>query len=142
MPLWLVPSELMSTRAPAPERERAFPEEGFLAWLDETNTPALISQQREQFYAYCFEFGIAGSGSTREAAIEDATGLLVRYLLVSFSEGRSYKEAKKSPPLRIRFKSWLLLAWGKLTSIGPSLSKLGRLISIPTTSPDAKRLAH
>jgi len=132
----------MGMHVPVAAKSKAFPEEEFLTWLDETSTPALISERHGQFYAYCFEFGIAGSGPTREAAIEDATGLLVRYLVVSFSEGRSYREAKKSPPAGVRFKSSLLLAWSKLTRIGPSLSKLGRLISIPTTSPDAGRLAH
>lgn len=143
MPFRLVPSGAMGTsEAPAATKPEIPPGEEFLAWLGETSTPALISERHEQFYAYCFELGIAGSGSTREAAIEEATDLLVSYLAVSFSEGRSYEEAKKPPPLQVRVRSWVWVAWGKLLRIGPSLSRLGRLISVPTTSPNSRRLAH
>lgn len=143
MPSRLVPSKTMSTpEAPAVGRPGISSKEEFLEWVGEASTPALISERHEQFYAYCFEFGIAGSGPTREAAVEEATDLLVSYLAVSFSEGRSYGEAKKPPPFQIRVRSWVWVAWGKLLRIGPSLSRLGRLISVPTTSPNARRLAH
>lgn len=129
-------------QAPATAGPQA-PKQAFLAWLDETSTRALISEDHGRYYAHCFEFGIAGSGATKDEAIEDATALLVRYLVVSYSEGRSYRETKKSPPVRIRLKSWYLAARTKLLwGIGPSLSRLGWLISVPTTNPDTQRLAH
>lgn len=128
---------------PAVADPQASPEEEFLSWLGETSTPALISESHERYYAYCFEFGIAGSGTTKDEAIQDAVGLLVRYLAVSFSEGRSYRETKKSPPARIRLRSWYLVARAKLLRrIKPSLSRLGWLISVPTTNRDTQRLAH
>lgn len=121
----------------------AFSEEEFLAWLGEDSTPALISEGHQQYHAYCFEFGIAGSGATKDEAIQDAVGLLVRYLLVSFSEGRPYQEAKKSPPAQIRLRSWYLVARTRLLRrLKPPLSRLGWLISVPTTNRDAQRLAH
>jgi hypothetical protein len=133
----------MSTReVPAATETRAFPEEKFLAWLDESSTPAFVSVHRKQYYAYCFEFGIAGCGSTREEAIQDATVLLVKYLIVCFSEGRRYEDAKKSPPMRIRLKSRFLAMRAKLSRIGPSLSRLDWPISVPTTSLDVQHLAH
>lgn len=119
------------------------PEQALRSWLEETSTPALISERRGRYYAHCFEFGIAGSGATRDEAIDDASGLLVRYLAVSFSEGRSYRETKKSPPVRIRLQSWYLRASAKLLrQIRPSLSRLGGLISVPTTNRDTQPLAH
>jgi predicted RNase H-like HicB family nuclease len=129
-------------KVPAAAELPAFPEEDFLTWLGEPSTPALISERHKQYYAYCFEFGIAGSGATRDEAIEDASDLLVRYLVVSFSEGRPYQETKKSPPLLVRLRSWYLVAQTKLLRIKPSLSRLGGLISVPTTNHDAQRLAH
>jgi hypothetical protein len=128
---------------PAPAERQAFPEDKFLAWLDEDSTTALISESHDRYYAYCFEFGIAGSGPTKEEAVEDAVSLLMRYLVVSFSEGRSYRGAKKSPPKRIRLRSWYLVVRAKLLRrIRPSLSRLGGLISVPTTNRDTQPLIH
>lgn len=117
-------------------------EEEFLAWLGEDSTVALISEDHKRCYAYCFEFGIAGSGATKDEAVEDVGKLLMRYLVVSFSEGRSYRDSKKTPPKRIRLRSWYLVAQAKLLRGIEPLSRLGRLISVPTNSPDAQRLAH
>lgn len=123
--------------------QEVFPEEEFRAWLDEDSTKALISKEHGQFYAYCFEFGIAGSGATKEEAVDDAVRLLMHYLVVSFSEGRPYQDAKKPPPKRIRLRSWYLFARAKLLRrLRPSLSRLGWLTSVPTTHRDTHRLAH
>lgn len=132
-----------ASNTPAPAERQAFPEDEFLAWLDEDSTTALISESHDRYYAYCFEFGIAGSGATRQEAVGDAVNLLMRYLVVSFSEGLPYRDAKKSPPKRIRLRSWYLVARTKLLRrIRPSISRLGGLISVPTTNRDTQRLAH
>jgi hypothetical protein len=121
---------------------RAFSEADFLGWLDETSTPALISTGHDQYYALCVEFGIAGSGATKDEAIEDAVNLLMRYLAVSYSEGRSYRDSKKAPPARVRLRSWYLLGRRKLLrGVRPKLSRLGWLISVPIDR-DTRRLAH
>lgn len=134
----------MSVReTPVPEERQAFSEDEFLAWLDEDSTTALISESHDRSYAYCFEFGIAGSGATKEEAVDDAVNLLMRYLVLSFSEGRPYRDSKKSPPKRVRLRSWYLVARTKLLRrIKPSLSRLGGLTSVPTTNRDMHRLAH
>lgn len=142
MPNSLLVSENMDARQ-ASSAEPQDSKQKFLAWLDETSTRALISEDRGRFYAHCIEFGVAGSGATKEEAIEDATALLVRYLVVSYSEGRSYRETKKSPPVGIRLRSLYLVARTKLLhGIRPSLSRLDWLISVPTTNLDSQRLAH
>lgn len=131
----------MSTRnCPAPSIDQISSDE-FLSWLEENSTTALVSEKHDRYYAYCFEFGIAGSGETEREAVEDAANLLVRYLVTNFSEGRSYRDAKKRPPAQIRLRSWYLLARHKMRGVRP-LSRLGGLISVPTTSNDAHRLAH
>lgn len=128
---------------PVSARRETFPEDEFLAWLDEDSTTALISESHGRYYAYCFEFGIAGSGATKEEAVDDAVNLLMRYLVLSFSEGRPYRDSKKSPPRRVRLRSWYLAARTKLfRRIKPSLSRLGWLTSVPTTNHDIQRLAH
>jgi hypothetical protein len=125
-----------------PAERQAFPEHEFLAWLDEETTTALISEDHDQYYAYCVEFGISGSGSTKEAAVQDAVTLLMSYLVVSFSEGRPYQSAKKRPPTRIRLKSWYLIARRKVLRKIKPLSRLGWLTSVPTTNHDSHRLAR
>lgn len=125
---------------PATADQQAFPEQEFLAWLGEDSTPALVSESHDQFYAYCVEFGIAGSGATKEAAVQDAVNLLMRYLLVSFSEGRSYRESKKRPSARIRLQSWYLIARRKFLRKIKPLSRLGWLTSVPTTNHDSHQL--
>lgn len=134
----------MSAReTPVSAERQAFPEDEFLAWLDETSTPLLISESHDRFYAFCVEFGIAGSGATRQDAREDAIQLLMSYLVISFSEGRPYREAKKAPPKRVRLRSWYLVARTKLLRrMKPPLSRLGWLTSVPTTNRDTRRLAH
>jgi hypothetical protein len=128
---------------PAHAERSVLSEAAFLNWLDEMSTPALISMSHDRYYAFCVEFGISGSGATKDEAISDARGLLMGYLAVSFSEGRSYRDSKKSPPKRIRLQSWYLLARTKfLRQLKPSLSGLGWLISVPTTDHDTHRLAH
>lgn len=128
---------------PAYAERPVLSEKDFLDWLDEMSTPALISISHDRYYAFCVEFGISGSGATKDEAIDDATGLLMRYLAVSCSEGRSYRDSKKSPPKGIRLRSWYLLARTKfLRRLKPSLSRLGWLISVPTTDHDTHRLAH
>lgn len=128
---------------PAHTERPALSEADFLNWLDEKSTPALISASHNRYYAFCVEFGISGSGATRDEAARDAADLLMRYLAVSFSEGRSYQDSKKSPPKRVRLQSWYLLARTKLLRrLKPSLSRLGGLISVPTTDHDAHPLAH
>lgn len=145
-----------STHAAAPNG--AFPKSDFLAWLDETTTLALVSASDDRHYAFCLEFGIAGSGSTKDAAISDAKNLLMGYLMASFSEGRSYRDSKKRPPKRIRLQSWYLKVRVKLlrgiktspaergTHVGrgrPALgSRLEGLISVPTTDRDLHHVAH
>jgi hypothetical protein len=132
----------MSVReSPVPAEQQAFPEQEFLAWLDEDSTAALISESHDQFYAYCVEFNIAGSGATKDAAVEDAVRLLMRYLVVSFSEGRPYRDTKKSPPARIRLQSWYLIARRRFLRKIKPLSRLGWLTSVPTTNHDSHRLA-
>ena len=114
-----------------------------LEWVDEEATPALISSSRGRFYAHCVKFGIAGSGDTADEAIQDVTEILIRYLAVSFSEGRSYKEATKPAPIRIRLQSWYLRARAKASrKVKPSLSRLGGLTFVPTIDHEAQRLAH
>lgn len=127
---------------PATAEQMAFPEDAFLAWLDENSTTALISERHHQFYAHCVEFGIAGSGATREEAVDDAVNLLMRYLVASFSEGRSYRDTKKRPPARLRARSWYLFLRTKLLRGIKPLPRLGWLISVPTNNRDAQRLAH
>ena len=128
---------------PAQAERPALCEADFRDWLDETSTPALISKSHDRYYAYCVEFGVAGSGDTKDDAIGDATDLLIRYLAASFTEGRSYRKSKKRPPLGIRLRSWYLLARRRfLRRLKPSLSRLGWLISVPTTDHDIHRLAH
>lgn len=110
----------------------------FLAWLDEMSTPAVISASHGQYYAFCVEFGISGSGATKDEAISDATELLMRYLAVSFSEGRLYRDSKKSPPARIRIRSWYLFARAKFSRRPkPPPSHSGWLISVPMAEHDA-----
>jgi hypothetical protein len=130
-------------QTPATVERQAFSEDQFLAWLDETTTPALISESHDQFYAYCVEFGVAGSGATEDEALDDAINLLMSYLLVSFSEGRSYRKTKKAPPAKVRLRRWYLLARKRLLGrIRPSLSRLGGLVSVPTTNRNSQPLAH
>lgn len=121
--------------------QQAFSEQKFHSWLDEKTTPVLIFESHNQFYAYCVEFGVSGSGATKEAAKQDAVDLLMRYLLVSFSEGRSYQAAKKRPPARIRLQSWYLFVRRKFLRKIKPLSRLGWLTSVPTTNHDTHRLA-
>jgi hypothetical protein len=121
---------------------QAFPEDQFLAWLDEDSTPALISESHGRYYAYCVEFGIAGSGATKDEALSDAVGLLMRYLIVCFSEDRPYRESKKSVPASLRLRSWYLFLRAKLLRKIKPLSRLGWLTSVPTTNHGSHRLAH
>jgi hypothetical protein len=123
-------------------KQSAFSDDEFLAWLDEDSTLALVSESHDRYYAYCVEFGIAGSGATREEAIDDAVNLLMRYLAVSFLEGRPYRDAKKPPPKRIRLRSLYLLARKRFLRQIKPLSRLGGLTSVPTTKLDPQRLAH
>jgi predicted RNase H-like HicB family nuclease len=129
---------------PASAERQVFPEADFREWLDEEGTPALISTSRDQYYAYCVKFGIAGSGKTQDEAIQDATELLMRYLMVSFLEGRPYRASKKRPPLRIRLQTWFWELQQKFQRITPPLSHVGRLISVPTAASnyDAHPLVH
>lgn len=127
---------------PAPAERVSFSEDNFLAWLGEMDTPALISTGHDRYYAFCVEFGIAGSGATKDEAIKDATHLLMRYLLVSFAEGRLYRDSKKAPPMRVRLQSWYLVARKRfLRRVRPPLSRLGWLVSVPTTDRDTHSLA-
>lgn len=126
--------------SPASAERQAFPEQDFLAWLDEDSTTVLISESHDQFYAYCVDFGISGSGLTEEAAVDDAVNLLMLYLDVSFSEGRRYRDTKKSPPPRIRLQAWYLIARRKALRKFKPLSRLGWLTSVPTTNHDSHRL--
>ena len=140
----LIPCAFMDARqTPADAERKAFSEADFLAWLDEDSTPALVSKDHDRFYAYCVEFGIAGSGRTKDEAVANAVNLMMRYLVLSFCEGRTYRDAKKPPPIRIRIRSWYLVVRTKLLrGIKPPLSRLGGLISVPTTNRDTRRLAH
>ena len=132
-----------ASSSPAATERNVFSESDFLDWLGETSTPALISTSHGRYYAFCVEFGIAGSGSTEDAAVGEATSLLMRYLVASFSEGRSYRDSKKSPPRWIRLRSWYLIARTRLSRrVKPPLSRIGGLISVPTTDRDLHRLAH
>jgi hypothetical protein len=132
-----------ASQTPANAERKAFPEAEFLNWLDEDTTPALISEGHGQFYAYCVEFGVAGSGATEDEALADAINLLMSYLVISFSEGQTYRKAKKAPPAKVRFRRWYLLARKKsLGRIRPSLSRLGGLVSVPTTNRNSQPLAH
>jgi predicted RNase H-like HicB family nuclease len=135
-------SNVSAPKTPAIAERQALPEDKFLAWLDEDSTTALISRSHGQYYAHCVEFGIAGSGATKEEAVDDAVNLLMRYLVVSFSEGRPYQDSKKSPPARLRLRSWYLYVRTKLLRGIKPLSRLGWLISVPTTNRDSQRLAH
>jgi hypothetical protein len=108
----------------------------FHQWLDQEGTPALISRDHGQYYAYCYEFGVAGMGPSEAEAIKDAERLLVRHLVVSYLQGCSYQAARKRPPARVRLKaSYLELRRRFLRGIRPPLSRVGRLISVPTESP-------
>jgi predicted RNase H-like HicB family nuclease len=128
---------------PASAERHTFSEADFLDWLDETSTPALISTSHDRYYAFCVEFGVAGTGATEDEAVRDATSLLMRYLTASFSEGRAYRDSKKSPPLRVRLRSWYLIVRTKfLRHVKPSLSRLGGLISVPMTDRDTHGLVH
>ena len=128
---------------PATAERVPFSEADFLKWLGEERTPALISTNHERYYAFCVEFGIAGSGATEDEAVRDATDLLMKYLLVSFAEGRPYRESKKSPPTQIRVRSWYLVVRKRfLGRLKPSLSRLGGLISVPTTDRNWHGLAQ
>lgn len=121
----------------------AFSEADFHEWLDEDGTPALISYSHDRYYAHCVKFGLVGSGSSKDEAVNEATNLLVRYLVVSFSEGRSYQDAQKPAPRRIRFWFRYLEARKKVRGIKPSFSRVGALISVPTVaSPDTQHLVH
>jgi predicted RNase H-like HicB family nuclease len=132
-----------ASHAPVSAQRDAFSRADFLEWLDETNTPALVSFDHDRYYAFCVEFGVAGSGTSTDEAVRDATELLMKYLAVSFSEGRSYRESKKSPPKQIRLRSWYLVARTKLLrGVKPSLSRLGGLISVPMTDHDIYHLAR
>ena len=137
-------SYMDAPNTPASAERPAFPEADFREWLDEEGTPALISTSRDQYYAYCVKFGIAGSGKTKDEAIQDVTALLMRYLMVSFLEGRPYRDTKKRPPLGIRLQSWFWKLRLKLQGIMPPLSHVGRLISVPTAASnhDAHPLVH
>jgi hypothetical protein len=127
---------------PAVAERQAFPdEEEFRAWLGEESTTALIFESHGRYHAFCVEFGIAGSGATKEEAVADAAGLLIHYLIVCFSEERSYREAKKAPPFNLRLRSWYLYLRTKVRGIKP-LSRLGWLTSVPTINRDSQRLAH
>jgi hypothetical protein len=135
-------TNVSAPKTSASAERQAFPDDQFLAWLDEDRTTALISESHGQIYAYCVEFGIAGSGATKQEAVDDAVNLLMRYLILSFSEGRSYRESKKSPPVRLRVRSWYLFVRTRLLRGIKPLSRLGGLISVPTTNRDSQRLAH
>lgn len=137
-------SYMDAPNTPASAERPVFSDADFRKWLDEDGTPALISTSRDQYYAYCVKFGIAGSGKTQDEAIQDATELLMRYLMVSFLEGRSYRNTKKRPPLRIRFQTWFWELQQKFQGITPPLSHVGRLISVPTAASnyDAHPLVH
>lgn len=137
-------SHMDAPDTPASAERPVFSEADFREWLDEEGTPALISTSRDQYYAYCVKFGIAGSGKTKDEAIQDATELLMRYLVVSFLEDRPYRDTKKSPPLGIRLQSWFWELRLKLQGITPPLSHVERLISVPTAASnhDAFPLAH
>jgi hypothetical protein len=134
----------METQEPATKAAgKSASEAEFLNWLGETSTPALISSKHDRYYAFCVEFGIAGSGRTRDEAVRDAAGLLIRYLVLSYSEGRAYEDSKKAPPRRVRLRSWYFIAHDRLLRLTrPSLSRLGGLVSVPTTDRDTHLLAH
>jgi hypothetical protein len=122
---------------------RPFSQANFLAWLDEESTKALISEDHGQYYAYCVEFGISSYGRSKEEAVDKAVDLMMRYLVLSYCEGRSYREAKKAPPLGVRLRSRYLLVREKfLRGIKPPFSNLGGLILVPTNDRDVRHLAH
>ncbi len=130
-------------QTPADAERPAFSEVDFLAWLDEERTSVLISEDHGQVYAFCVEFGIAGSGRTKDEAVQNAVDLMMGYLVLSYYEGRSYRDAKKRPPVNVRLRSWYLVVRTKLLrGIKPPLSRLGGLVSVPTTNRDARHLAH
>jgi len=117
---------------PASAERRAFSATAFHEWLEEDGTPALISVEHDRYYAYCFKFGVAGTGETEGQAVEDVTRLLMRYLEASFVQGCSYKDTKKRPPMTIRLRTWYLEVRTKLRGIRAPLSRMGGLISVPT----------
>lgn len=128
---------------PAQAERQVFETDDFLHWLDEFSTPAVISESHDRYFAYCVEFGIAGSGRSKEQAVEEAGALLIRYLVVSFAEGRPYRETKKSPPVKVRARSWYLAVRRRfLGKVKPSLSRLGWLTEVPTTDRDTRGLVH
>jgi hypothetical protein len=117
---------------PASAERRAFSEAGFHSWLGEEGTPALISESHDRYYAYCFKFDVAGTGETKEQAIDEVTRLLMRYLVVSYLDGCSYEDTKNTPPLDIRLRTSYLALRSKLRGISAPLSRMGGLISVPT----------
>ena len=132
-----------ASNTPANAERQAFPSAEFSAWLDEEYTTALVSEDHGQFYAYCVEFGIAGSGATKEEAVSKVVGLLMRYLVVSYSEGQSYADTKKTPSRGIRLRrSYLTVRTKLLGRVKPPLSRLGGLISVPMTDRDTHGLVH
>jgi hypothetical protein len=128
---------------PAAAERGAFPEAAFLDWLQEPGTPAIISKEHGRYYAYCYRFGLAGTGRSQQEAVRDAQQLLTRYLIGAFSEGCPYKRAKKAPPVSVRAQiTYLRVRTVFLKSIKP-LSRVGQLVSVPTASRnEAHPIAH
>jgi len=52
-----------------------------------------VTRDHGQYYACAEDFGIAGMGPTRGAALRDLAGLVDAYLRSYFAEGRSYEDA-------------------------------------------------
>jgi hypothetical protein len=119
-------------QTPAAAERRAYAEADFQAWLEDDGTPALISIEHDRYYAYCFKFGVAGTGDSEAQAVEDVKRLLMRYLEASFAQGCSYKDIKKRTPVSIRLRTWYLEVRTKVRGIRAPLSRMGGLISVPT----------
>ena len=81
------------------------PPDRFAAWVDSHMVRVSLTRQHGQWYAVADDFGIAGVGRTKAAALRDAVGLVDTYLRSYFLGGRPYQEALR--PSALPF--WLML---------------------------------
>jgi len=94
---------MVAQAMPSSAGDKPFSKDDFLAWLpDSGHTTIAIKREHDQWSALFMEFNIAGTGSTAEEALREAKKLFLGYLQYCFMDGRTFAQARRPIPKRLR----------------------------------------
>jgi len=94
---------MLAKATPRSAGGKPFSKDDFLAWLpDGGHTMIALKRERDHWSALFMEFNIAGTGNTAEEALREAKKLFWGYLQYCFMDGRTFAEARRPIPRRLR----------------------------------------